>query len=366
VNRAVVTCRSLDQIDFVPTVIVGFYQSEKKKIFSHHCAELQARFPQAEIFGCSSTSNLYDDSPHVDTDGSHLCVFSCMDMDPQAYTLQRISTELPGELEIDTKKRYRAIILSSSYFDGMETHLKTLQHTLGTHSLYGGIAGAASDSKSASGDVYYRGAYWQESMLVWLIDQKKYRLSGIATHYFQPVGFEMEITAARGNTIHEIENRPALEVAEEIIGTLSPESIASFEHPFFLKQEDGIRFSEAPLCSVRGVNREQKSIDVYRNVAVHDTLKVGISLDRKAQKSQLNVFKRYKKSQAVAFVFNCVGIKENLGTMETLYLMHLKQSLRIPFVGFHTFGEIGPTHTHSSSVLHNQTIALAVLSERGV
>jgi hypothetical protein len=361
-NQTVVTCRTIDTIDFSPTVIVGFYQSGKKESFSRHCDTLQAQFPDADIIGCSTESNLYNKPPHLDTDGTHLCVFACVDIDKEAYSIQRISTDEADEIATDSTKRYRALLLASSYFGGMENTLKRLREKIGEDGLFGGIASVASETDR--GDVFYRGRFWEESMLVWLIDQERYRLEGTTSHHFQPVGFEMEITAAEGNTIHEIENRPALEIAEEIIGTLTPQSITSFEHPFFLKQETGLTFDEAPLCSILSIDREQKSIEVYRNIEVRNTVKVGISLDRKAQKAQLNVFKKYKNKHAVAFLFNGIGIKGNLGSMETLYLMHLKQSLRMPFVGFHTFGEFGPVNSRSASVLHNQTISLAVLSER--
>ena len=364
-NRTVVTCLTLDQIDFVPTVIVGYYQSEKRKTFIHHCEQLQARFPDAVIIGSSSESNLYDDPPHLDTDGSHVCVFSCIDIDRDAFTIEQLDIADDGVIEVDPQRSYRAIILASSYYTGIEDQLKNLQSLLGYNSLYGGIASGREHGQFSVGELYYEGEFLSDTMLVWLIDQERYELRGVTSHYFQPVGFEMEITAAEGKTIYEIENRPALEVVEEIAGALTPENLAAFEHPFFLKDEGALNFDDALLCSLREVNREDNSIDVFREVAVRNTLKIGISIDRASLKQQLDVFRQYRQRNAMAFLFICVGIKENLGKMEPFYLMYLKKSLKIPFVGFHSYGEIGPVNTHRGSALHNQTISLAVLSERG-
>ena len=183
----------MESIDFIPTVILGFYKSTKKELFTANCEILKSRFPDVDIIGCSSESNLYNHSPHLDTDNMHECVFACVDMDKDSYSLQKISTDHPEDITINPKGEYRALILISSYFAKMEHILASMQEKLPPNGLFGGIAGV-SDITSEIAEIYFNGEYCSNSMLLWIIDQERYLLEGVAIHHFQPVGFKMEIT----------------------------------------------------------------------------------------------------------------------------------------------------------------------------
>ena len=75
-------------------------------------------------------------------------------------------------------------------------------------------------------------------------------------------------------------------------------------------------------------------------------------------------FSDYTTSGGIAFLFVCVAYKGHWGEMEPIYLMRLAKNLRVPFVGFHAFGEIGPLDPQGFSLMQNQTLTLAVLSEK--
>ena len=364
-NRIVVTCSTLSNITFVPTVILAFYQSNMKDRFYESYITLHNMFPNADIIGCSSESNIYNESPHLDIDGENESIFVCVDISKDAYSLKTISSETDQSIDIDPTVEWNALLLASSSFTNIDNILDALRSKIGQNALFGGIA-SVEDAESEIGDVFINGIFHDDSIIVWLIDQDKYILEGTTLHHFQPVGFEMEVTEAKGSTIYEIEGQPALKIVEEIIGEITQEGITSFDHPFFLKHSLDKNFTEAPLCSIKSIDREKYYIDMYRNITNGDKVKVGISLNQKEQKDQSTVFKKYAKKYAVGFMFNCVGIKGNLGSMEALYLMYIKRNLHIPFAGFHTFGEIGSVNESSASILHNQTISMAILSEKKI
>ena len=362
-NYCAVTCQEFDEIDFTPTIIVGFYRDTKKDNFAKECIALRERFGDVDIIGCSSESNIYDKTPHIDSTDSCLCTFACLDIDKDAYDVKLTSSNTPLDLDKSKYSHHGAVILSSSHFEKLEDTIESLQRDLGKNSFFGAIA-SVTDIKTSTAEIYYNGKFYDNCVLLWLIDQERYTLEGMSAHHFQPVGFPMVATKTDGSTIYEIDNSPALDVMEDIIGNISNVTITSFDHPFFLNKNQSSDYANSPLCSLSSMNREKKSIDTYRNIPCGSKLKVGISLNKDDKNKQLARFHRFSDTKGIALLFNCVGIKANLGIMESLYLMNLKQSLKIPFVGFHSFGEIGPASTEEYSVLHNQTISLAVISQK--
>lgn len=363
-NYAIVThLDQIDTIDFKPTIIVGFYQCGKEKKFSEYYEVFKDRFPNVDIIGCSSESNIYDTIPHVDTEGKHICTFMCIDIKKEAYTLQLFHTQEEQKIIMEKNRKYAALIFSPSYNSDIEHIITTLQREIGQNSFLGAVAGALSPNLEG-GSIFYNGEYISEDTLVWFIDQEKYLLKGISVYDFDPVGFDLEITGADGYRILEIENKPALDMIEEMIGRLDPESIASFDHPFFITSDKNDQSSDMPLTAMRGIDRESKSIILYKKVCNGDKLKLAISFNREAQEAQLDKFCDYTVDDGIAFLFACVAYKGHWGEMEPIYLMRLAENLKVPFIGLHSLGEIGPLSPEGFSMMQNQTVTLAVLSEK--
>ena len=363
-NYAILTnLDKLDSIDFIPTVIVGFYQCGKEKLFSQYTETLKARFPEADIIGSSSESNVYDMIPYIDIDETHICTCMCIEMKKESYTFQFFPTQEKQKILVEENKKYGAVILSAKYSNDLEQIITMLQKNIGQNSFFGAVAGAV-PSKLKEGTIFYNGEYISDGTLVWFIDQEQYLLKGISVHDFDPVGFDLEITHAEGYKIIEIENKPALDMVEEMIGELDPQSIASFDHPLFITSDNNHQSTERPISSIFSIDREDKTITLFKEISTGDKLKLAIPFNREKQEKQLHSFCEYTTSGGIAFLFVCMAYKRHWGEMEPLYLMHLAKNLRVPFVGFHAFGEIGPLDPQGFSLMQNQTLTLAVLSEK--
>jgi len=364
-RQSIVTSETLSEINFIPTIIFGFYVGGKESAFTDAAFVLMQRFPQADIIGCSSESNIYNQMPHVLDNEEELCVFLCLDVDKNAYSIDLYRMDrVPKDLKRYTRK-FGGLMFVSRYFDNLERVIFDLQSQKGIKPLFGAISGVSDRSEKREGTIFWNGSYYKDHFLLWLVDQDKYLLEGKSSHHFQPVGFDMEVSGAEGTVLYEIEGKPALDALEEVVGNITNETIRSYDHPFFLKEDVDVPFNSSPLCSIREVDERNRTIHLYRSVQERYKLKVGVSLSRDDQENQLNGFKIFrKKRNVVAFLFNCVGIKANLGLMEFVYLMDLKKKLHMPIIGFHSFGEIGTTDPKRLSVLHNQTISIAVLSEK--
>jgi len=357
----ILTCNTLATLDFVPTIVIGFYQNIKESHFLQYYKGLKEKYPDVDVIGCSTESNIYNQIPYIENDSK--CVFLCLKMIKKSYEVYIFDNDI-NSFDCPYDEKYNAIIFSSKYFSGIENIIFNIQDKLGDGNIFGAIASSVKPLDDVA-TIFYNGTFFKDSTLLWLINKSYYDLEGLSIHQFQPVGFELIITKAVNDTIYELDHRPALKVLEEIVGHITQQNIQSFDFPFFLKQHDGVSFENTSLCSIKTIDTVSNSIVLYRYVKEHDKLKLAIPISSKEQEDRLKQFHKFHTNkQSVALLFNCVGIKAYLGMMEFVYLMDLKYNLKMPFVGFHSFGEIGPLEVGQKSILHNQTISLAIMSPK--
>ena len=349
-----------DHLDLDPSMVVGFYQDIKEADFRSNYEKIIRKFPNVDIIGCSTESNIYNHIPYVDMDEKHSCVYLFLELGKDSYGIHIFEMDeriVPGE---KNEKKYDAIVLSSGYSTLLDEEISLLKAALDIDNLFGALAGVSGGENGPK--VFYNGEFYSDRMLILSLDKNIYRITGLSIHQFEPVGFELDITRFEKNVVYELDNRPALDVLNEIVGTITSKKIQSFSFPFFLKRANVQSFEESPLASIRDFDTADKTVTLYRNVKEQDKLKLSIPISSKEQIQRLKRFHNISNGDSVAFVFNCVGIKQYLGMMEYVYLMDLKRQLNLPFIGFHSFGEIGSLDLNGETVLHNQTISLAVLS----
>ena len=358
--------KELDRLDFEPTVVIGFYPSSLQEKFYSAYQKLTEKFPETTVIGCSSESNIYDTLPYIDVYRDSLCVFLCLDLKKEAFGVSVHSTD-----EILYSECYppnqSALILSARYSFELEQSIDNLTHSMGKGEVFGAVASHCVPQRISEATVFFNGNFFKDRFIMLLIDRAFYGISGMSTYHFQPVGFDLEVTEANGNTIYTIDNKPALQLLEEMIGTRLENTIASFNHPLFLTKSKYLSYTTPPLCSIMSIDRKTHSLTLFRKVSQQEKLKVGIALNREKQDAQIEKFASLSYENGVALVFNSVGIERNLEMMEYIYLMDLKKHLNMPIAGFHSFCEIGPLSKEDTSVLHNQTITVISLypKERG-
>ncbi len=357
----IVTYEKWHEVDFEPDLVIGFYQDIKEATFKIYYEKIKEKFPDTDFVACSTESNIYNQIPYVDMDEEHRCVYLFLELDKNAYDIRIVDTS--GKLTAKTnEKRYDAIVLSSGYSKFLDDDISILKSAFDIDNLFGALAGVSEPENTPQ--VFCNGRFYDNSMILLMFDKTVYEISGLSVHQFEPVGFEMNITRAQGARVYELDNRSALDVLDEAIGTITHKKIQSFSFPFFLKKSGIHSFDKSPLASIKDFDREQKTITLYRYVKEQDKLKLSIPLSSQEQIQRLKRFHGINKGNTIAFIFNCVGIKFYLGMMEYVYLMDLKRQLDVPFIGFHSFGEIGSVDINGETILHNQTISLAALSCR--
>jgi len=367
-NHVIITSlEEIDSLDFSPTLIVGFYHYENKNKFLELYNTFHKHFPHADIIGSSGESVIYNTTPHIDIDGTHRCTFVCLEMKKDAYSLQLLSSGEKPHINTDKNLNYSAIILESCYTNNTEKIITLLNDEPNINQFFGSISGLSSSDLN-QGTIFYNGLFSSDKILLWIINENHYFLNGLSQHNFNPIGYSLEITHTEGYKLLEIENEPALDIIEKMIGTINPESLISFDHPFFITSKSNQNDAEnsTPLSALLSIDREEKSITLYKKVRNGDKLKLAIPFSREKQESQLANFNQFHTKNSIAFLFVCISYKGHWREIEPIYLMHLAKNLNIPFIGFHSFGEIGPLRIRSTSLMQNQTLTLTVLSERSL
>jgi hypothetical protein len=190
------------------------------------------------------------------------------------------------------------------------------------------------------------------------------------SHTVIPIGGERRVTRSRGNVIHEIDNKPAVEVLKEYL----PEHALAddrdwleyavslalcFRAPSYMKDEEFV------VRGVPAVKMADGSIIVQTEVqegtsiwfSSRDKEKLASGLDRMAAqiKEQLG-----DENPKLVFQFECATRgKEMLREQEKLqFLRQFRRSVdpEVPWAGYYCAGEIGPVEKHNNHHLYTSVV----------
>jgi hypothetical protein len=190
------------------------------------------------------------------------------------------------------------------------------------------------------------------------------------SHGCIPIGSERKVTRSQGNVIYEIDDKPAVEVLKEYLaeGALTDDrdwiryaiSLAlCFRAPSYIKDEEYV------VRGVPAVRMADGSIAVQTEVSEgtsiwfssRDKEKIATGFDRMA--AQIKEQLRGEKPKLV-FQFECATRgKMMFRDREKLQLLkRFRQSLDpdVPWVGYFTWGEIGPVEDHNLRHLYTSVV----------
>jgi hypothetical protein len=180
-KHRIITFEELNEIDFEPNVVVGFFQDIKEQEFRFHYRAIKEKFSGVDIIACSTESNIYNQIPYVDMDEEHYCVYLFLELDKNAYEIQIV--DISAKLTAKTnEKRYDAIVLSSGYSKLLDDDISTLKSAFDLDNLFGALAGVSEPEKTPQ--VFYNGKFYDHGMVLLLFDKNVYKLSGLSVHQF--------------------------------------------------------------------------------------------------------------------------------------------------------------------------------------
>jgi hypothetical protein len=205
--------------------------------------------------------------------------------------------------------------------------------------------------------------------VVWALLSGKGKLAWALNHGCIPIGCERKVTRCDGNTLYEIDNQPVLEVLKEYLlpeeindnwqkvvnnlclGFKAPGHLQSYDEyliRFMITKDEGTGAITLPCEVTAGTS-------IWMTRRDYEKIAHGISTIAQEIKDQIG-------DQAPKFVlqFDCTGRgKSAFREQQKMQLLHqLQQSVgaAIPWLGFYTYGEIGPVSGHNC--FHNYTAVL--------
>jgi hypothetical protein len=200
----------------------------------------------------------------------------------------------------------------------------------------------------------------------------KVQAAWAVSHGCIPIGNECKVTRCQGNVIYEIDGKPVLEVIKEYIP--DPDLVANWYRyaltlALSLKALEYFEDEEYIVQGIPRINEDDGSVTIQTEVSEgmsvwfssRDKEKIATGLDRMAQQIKHQLGDAQPK---LVFQFDCSSRGKMMfrDQERTKLLGEFRQSVGpdAPWVGFYTYGEIGPVATHN--LRHIYTAVVLALS----
>ncbi len=182
-----------------------------------------------------------------------------------------------------------------------------------------------------------------------------------------PFGHEMSVTRSDGNVVYELDDEPALEVYQRLLGARAYALPASgLLFPLSIESPEG---DDALVRTLLAVDQDKKSVTFAGDVPEGFRAKVmQADLDQliSASGSAASASSQQLKDPALAILISCIGRKLllQLRTHEEVAAARQILGSRTTFAGFYSYGEISPASDHVECRLQNQTMTITTMSEK--
>jgi len=234
------------------------------------------------------------------------------------------------------------------------------------------FGGTSSDNWQLKRTYQYYNDQVMSDAVVWLLLSGQGRLAWAVNHGCLPIGSKRQITRCEHNAIYEIDGKPALAVLKEY---LTEDEVDNWHKTVInlclgLKAPSDLQtqYDEYLIRFIPAKNDELASIAIQTEVSEgteiwmtrRDCAKIEAGVHRigTAIADQLQ-----GETPKCVFHFDCAGRgKAIFRDQQKLDLLNLLQSnigTNVPWIGFYTYGEIGPVG--SRNCFHNYTAVIAAL-----
>ncbi len=188
---------------------------------------------------------------------------------------------------------------------------------------------------------------------------------------WNPIGLTKTVTSSCGNTLFELNGKPALKVYERFLGKYAHKLPSiGVEYPLRLVGPAGDtgRPDYCLLRATMSVNWEKGSITFAGEIP--EGAKVSLTcgdiasvLHASEEAARLALSDLGNARVAMIFCYSCMARKIVLGsrTQEEIELIRRKIGPDIPIAGFYSYGEYSPIKCRGASYLHNETATVSVI-----
>ncbi len=338
-------------------------------------AFLKARYPAAQIVGCTtsgeiSPAGVFDESIQIT---AILWEKTVQRVSHTKMTSMQSSFEaaagLANQLKADS---LRTVMVFS---DGLNVNgselLLGFQSVLGDIPIVGGLAG---DGGAFVKTLQLFNDTISDNLVIaiGLYGNHLITSSG-ALGGWKPYGPPRKVTKSEKNVVFEMDGKPALPLYKLYIGEAYAKGLPSTGLKFPLAViEEGKRDVDK-IRTLLAVNAQQNSLTFAGNVlegetvrlcqSTHDRLVEGAGAA--AQMVIENLNSNSTNQPGLAVCVSCVGRKGVMAeqVVDEVRLVQQILGTQTTVTGFYSYGELAPRPNTSDSVLHNQTMTIGYLSE---
>lgn len=231
--------------------------------------------------------------------------------------------------------------------------------------IWGGVAG--DDFRFKESFVFSNRQCMNQGIIMLVLDADKIVVKGQAAAGWKAVGTEKTITKAEGNSIFEIDDKPAAEMVSKYMGlnltkieaeTVNPSGVSVFT----LLRNEG----DPVLRSSINFDWENKSILVSGSIKVGDKIRLTLPADfdmiETVTKDAEEICKNEIPDAEAVIMFSCMGRLGQFGPMISDEINGVKNAFGVPMAGFFSYGEFGRV-TNGNNEFHNFTCCWVALKE---
>lgn len=335
-------------------------------------SELRARFPQADIIGCSTSGEILGTELHDES----LCLTAIQ----FARTNTRVAlANLGGRSLEDTvaqvagalpheELKYVLVLSDGQQVNGTELVDKLTAALPGDVLVTGGLAGDGTRFQQT--EVWHNGQGGEGNILLCGLYGPDIVIGHGSMGGWDPFGPERLITKARSNVLYSLDNQPALALYKRYLGDHAKELPASaLLFPLLIKREGDTDAVIRTILSVDDANETMVFAGDMPEGAKAQLMRANFDrLIDGAEAAANAALERLPRQQGrgLALLISCVGrrLVLNQRTEEELEAVEDILGDGWHFTGFYSYGEISPMVGSDSCALHNQTMTITTLQER--
>jgi len=183
-----------------------------------------------------------------------------------------------------------------------------------------------------------------------------------------PFGPERIVTKSDGNTLFELDNKPALDLYKTYLGEEKSKELpgAALMYPLNVQVEkDGHSF----VRSVLSIDEETNAMTLAGSIPQNSKVQLMMTnVDNIANATEIAATQAVtgrKTAPELAILMSCIGRKLVLDQRVEEELEEVSEIVgdNVTVAGFYSYGEIAPFYGLMSCQLHNQTMTITLISE---
>lgn len=182
-----------------------------------------------------------------------------------------------------------------------------------------------------------------------------------------PFGPERIVTKSEGNVLYELDNLPALDLYKKYLGDKAKElPAAALLYPLNVKSENE---KQSIVRTILNINEEENAMVLAGDIPINAKVQLMMTnvdnIANASERAAKQALLLRENKPELAMLVSCIGRRLVLDQRVEEEVDEVVEVLgnQTTISGFYSYGEIAPFHGEISCQLHNQTMAITLISE---